>query len=55
MYKDTDSVGFNIPEGFDPKVEDIVNYEFFKKDEVDKDWINSYFENILKEVIDKKD
>lgn len=46
-------VGFNIPEGYEPpEIEKLVNWEFFKKEEVDKDWINEYFENILKEVLD---
>lgn len=52
MYKDTDSVGFNIPEDFNPKVEDVVNYDFFKGEVVDKLWVEEFFENFMKESID---
>lgn len=52
MYKDTDSVEFNIPEDFNPKVEDVVNYDFFKDKVVDKLWIEEFFENFMKETID---
>ena len=44
---------FEIPEGYElPELEKLVNWEFFKNEKVDKNWINDYFENILKESID---
>ena len=43
---------FSFPEGYNPQVEDVVNYDFFKDEVVDKLWIEEFFENFMKESID---
>lgn len=43
---------FSFPEGYNPQVEDVVNYDFFKDEVVDKLWVEEFFENFMKESID---